>query len=125
MSAWNDSVPIYRQLRDRLEAMIIGRSISEGAPLPSVRRIAAEERLNPLTVSRAFQMLVADDLVEPRRGLGMFVTEGARERALTLARRRFLEQEWPPVLQRIEELGLSAARLLPGAPSTQAEQEDD
>lgn len=114
---WNDREPIYRQLRDRLEAMIIAGAIREGDSLPSVRRIAAEERLNPLTVSRAFQMLAANGLVEPQRGRGMFVTAGGRRRALEHARRRFLDEEWPRVRRRIDQLGLDARHLVepPGA----------
>ena len=92
--------------------MIIAGTIGEGDSLPSVRRIATEERLNPLTVSRAFQMLAADGLVEPQRGRGMFVTAGGRQRALELARRRFLDKEWPRVRQRIDELGLDVRHLV-------------
>lgn len=94
---WDDSQPIYRRLRDRVVAMIIEGNLKEGDPLPSVRNVAAENRINPLTVLKAYQQLVDEQLVEKRRGLGMYVRENVRGLLLEAERRRFLEKEWPPV----------------------------
>ncbi len=119
---WNDSAPIYRQLRDRVVAMILEGALKEGDPLPSVRSVAAEFRLNPLTVLKGYQQLVDEQLVEKRRGRGMFVSEGARKALMKDERARFLEDEWPKVYATIQRLGLSAADLLrdgarpPGTP---------
>jgi GntR family transcriptional regulator len=108
----NDREPIYRQLRDRVVAMIVEGALAEGDPLPSVRNVAAEYRVNPLTVLKGYQQLVQEGLVEPRRGMGMYVKEGARQ-ALTLGEReRFLEQEWPRVRATIQRLGLTLEDLL-------------
>ena len=90
---WNDSVPIYRQLRERVVAMILDGALNEGDPLPSVRQVAADFQINPLTVSKAYQELVDDQLVEKRRGLGMFVIDGAREALLKSERERFLRRQ--------------------------------
>ncbi len=109
---WDDSLPIYRQLRDRVVAMILEGALKEGDPLPSVRNVAAEFRLNPLTVLKGYQQLVDEQLVEKRRGRGMFVSEGARKSLLKDERVRFLEDEWPKVYATIQRLGLSAADLL-------------
>ena len=109
---WNDRQPIYRQLRDRVVAMILDGVLKEGDPLPSVRVVAAEYRINPLTVLKSFQFLVDEQLVEKRRGLGMFINTGARELLLQGERRRFLEQEWPAVHATIERLGFTAEELL-------------
>lgn len=109
---WDDSLPIYRQLRDRVVAMILEGVLKEGDPLPSVRSVAAEYRLNPLTVLKGYQQLVDEQLVEKRRGRGMFVTEGARQALMKDERQRFLEDEWPRVYGTIQRLGLSAAELL-------------
>jgi GntR family transcriptional regulator len=109
---WNDSQPIYRQLRDRVVAMILEGGLKEGDPLPSVRTVASEYRVNPLTVLKGYQQLVDEQLVEARRGLGMFVTAGARKALLQVERRRFLNEEWPKVRATIERLGLSAEELL-------------
>ena len=109
---WNDNAPIYRQLRDRVVAMILDGVLKQGDALPSVRQVAADFQLNPITVSKAYQELVDDQLVEKRRGLGMFVTDGAREALLKSERERFLREEWPLVLERIQRLGLSTADLL-------------
>src|SRR5213082_1714228 len=92
---WNDSQPIYRQLRDRVVAMILDGVLNEGDPLPSVRNVAAESRVNPLTVLKAYQELVDEELVESRRGLGMFVKAGARDRLLKSERQKFLAEQWP------------------------------
>jgi GntR family transcriptional regulator len=111
-SHWNDNQPIYRQLRDKVVAMILEGSLGDGDALPSVRNVAAEFSLNPLTVLKGYQQLVDEGLVEKRRGRGMFVTSGARGRLLTDERQRFLADEWPRVLERIERLGLDATDLL-------------
>ena len=109
---WDDSLPIYRQLRDRVVAMILEGVLKEGDPLPSVRNVAAEFRLNPLTVLKGYQQLVDEQLVEKRRGLGMFVSVGARKALLKDERQRFLEEEWPKIYATIQRLGLSAGDLL-------------
>jgi GntR family transcriptional regulator len=112
---WNESQPIYRQLRDRVIAMILDGVLKEGDPLPSVRTVAAEYRVNPLTVLKSYQQLVDEELVEKRRGLGMFVVKGARTLLLKGERQRFLEEEWPRIYANIQRLGLSAEELLNGA----------
>ena len=109
---WNDAQPIYRQLRDRVVAMIIERELGEGDPLPSVRTVAADFRINPLTVLKAYQQLVDEELVETRRGLGMFVLPGARKRLLADERQKFLAEEWPRIHATIERLGLTPEELL-------------
>jgi len=117
---WDNSLPIYRQLRDRVVAMILEGALKEGDPLPSVRNVAAEFRLNPLTVLKGYQQLVDENLVEKRRGLGMFVSIGARSALMKDERQRFLEEEWPKVCATIQRLGLSVAELLrnrTGAPA--------
>jgi len=114
---WNDSQPIYRQLRDRVVAMILDGVLKEGDPLPSVRNVAAEYRVNPLTVLKGYQELVDEQLVESRRGLGMFVNVGARNRLLQGERQKFLGEEWPRVHATIQRLGLTAEELLNGGAS--------
>src|SRR5436190_23481052 len=109
---WNDSQPIYRQLRDRVVAMILEGALKEGDPLPSVRNVAAEYRVNPLTVLKGYQQLVDDGLVEARRGLGMFVMDGAGKRLLQAERQRFLKEEWPKIRATIQRLGLTPEDLL-------------
>lgn len=109
---WNDDQPIYRQLRDRVVARILDGSLAEGDPLPSVRNVAAEYQLNPLTVLKGYQELVDEGLVEKRRGLGMFVKEGATGSLMSDERSKFLKDEWPKVAATIERLGLSADDLL-------------
>lgn len=117
MSAhWNDSQPIYWQLKDRTVAMILDGTLDEGEPLPSVRTVAAEFQLNPITVSKSYQALVEEGLVEKRRGLGMFVCEGARRKLIASERAKFLSQEWPAMLSRIEQLGLSLEELIDETP---------
>jgi GntR family transcriptional regulator len=111
---WNDSQPIYRQLRDRVVAMILDGVLKEGDPLPSVRNVAAEYRVNPLTVLKSYQELVDDQLVEKRRGLGMFVNAGARDLLLKGERQKFLSDEWPRIYATIQRLGLDAEELLEG-----------
>jgi GntR family transcriptional regulator len=117
---WDDSLPIYRQLRDRVVAMILEGVLKEGDPLPSVRNVAAEYRLNPLTVLKGYQQLVDEQLVEKRRGLGMFVSDGARKALMKDERQRFLEDEWPRVHATIQRLGLSPAELLAAAAANPA-----
>jgi len=112
---WNDSQPIYRQLRDRVVAMILDGVLKEGDPLPSVRNVAAEYRVNPLTVLKGYQELVDEELVEKRRGLGMFVKTGARALLLRGERKKFLAEEWPRVFATMQRLGLKPEELLDGA----------
>lgn len=109
---WNEDAPIYRQLRDRVVAMILEGVLTDGDALPSVRNVAAEYRLNPLTVLKGYQELVDEGLVEKKRGRGMFVTDGARVQLLKDERQRFKEREWPLVAATIERLGLSVEDLL-------------
>jgi len=111
-SHWNENQPIYRQLRDKVVAMILEGTLGEGDALPSVRSVAAEHTLNPLTVLKGYQQLVDEGLVEKRRGRGMFVTTGARSALLRGERERFLEHEWPRVLSTIDRLGLDVQALL-------------
>ena len=109
---WNDGQPIYRQLRDRVVALILDGLLKEGDPLPSVRQVAADYRVNPLTVLKGYQELVTEELVEKRRGIGMFVKSGARERLLADERQKFLEEEWPRISATIQRLGLTPEELL-------------
>ncbi|MCB1587448.1 MAG: GntR family transcriptional regulator [Xanthomonadales bacterium] len=112
---WNDALPIYRQLKERVIAMILDGELNEGEAIPSVRQVAVEYRVNPLTVSKAYQELADESLVEKRRGLGMYVMEGAREALLEREREHFLKEEWPRIIERIHRLGLNLQRLLDGA----------
>ena len=109
---WNDGAPIYRQLKERVIAMMLEGELKPGDALPSVRQVAAEYQLNPITVSRAYQELADEALVEKRRGLGMYVTEEASKKLLASERDRFLNEEWPLVLERIQRLGLDMQALL-------------
>lgn len=109
---WNDNVPIYRQLRERVVAMILDGALHEGDPLPSVRQVASDYQINPLTVSKAYQELVDEQLVEKRRGLGMFVTEGAQAALLKSEREHFLREEWPRIRARIDRLDIDVGKLL-------------
>jgi GntR family transcriptional regulator len=109
---WHDNTPIYRQLRDRVVAMILDGVLKHGDALPSVRQVAADFQLNPITVSKAYQELVDENLVEKRRGLGMYVSEGARDALLRNERERFLREEWPLLRERMQRLGLSMDDLL-------------
>ena len=109
---WNDSQPIYRQLRDRVVAMILDGVLKEGDPLPSVRNVAAEYRVNPLTVLKGYQQLVDEQLVESKRGRGMFINAGARNLLLQGERQKFLAEEWPRVYANIQRLGLRVEELL-------------
>jgi GntR family transcriptional regulator len=121
---WDNSQPIYRQLRDRVVAMILEGELKEGDPLPSVRNVAVELRLNPLTVLKGYQQLVDERLVEKRRGRGMYVCVGAAAALRTDERRRFLENDWPKVRAIITRLGLGLDELLQ-APSAPAAHKDD
>jgi len=109
---WNDSQPIYRQLRDRVVAMILDGVLKEGDSLPSVRTVAAEYRVNPLTVLKGYQQLVDEGLVETKRGRGMFINAGARNLLMKGERQKFLAEEWPRIQETIQRLGLSAEELL-------------
>ncbi len=109
---WNDGQPIYRQLRDRVVALILDGVLKEGDPLPSVRNVAAEYRVNPLTVLKGYQQLVDEELVETRRGRGMFVRPGARDLLLRGEREKFLSDQWPRVYATIRRLGLKPEELL-------------
>jgi GntR family transcriptional regulator len=117
---WNDSQPIYRQLRDLVVAMILDRVLKEGDALPSVRTVAAEYRVNPLTVLKGYQQLVDEGLVEARRGRGMFINAGARDLLLQGERQRFLGDEWPRISETIRRLGLTPEELLRAAPGKPA-----
>jgi GntR family transcriptional regulator len=108
---WHHDQPIYRQLRDRGVHMILDGVLKEGDPLPSVRNVAAEYRVNPLTVLKAYQQMADEDLVETRRGLGMFVKAGARDLLLKGERQKFLTEEWPRVAAKIQRLGLTEREL--------------
>jgi GntR family transcriptional regulator len=109
---WNDSQPIYWQLKERTVAMILDGTLAEGDALPSVRTVASDFQLNPITVSKSYQALVDDGLVEKRRGLGMFVCQGARRQLTESERQKFLREEWPAMLTRIHQLGLDIDVLL-------------
>jgi DNA-binding transcriptional regulator YhcF (GntR family) len=127
---WNDSQPIYRQLRDRVVAMILDGVLNEGDPLPSVRNVAAEDRINPLTVLKAYQQLVDEQLVEKKRGLGMFIKAGARDLLLQGERQKFLAEQWPRIHATIQRLGLTPKDLLDAAktsplPSAAKEKEEE
>jgi GntR family transcriptional regulator len=122
---WNDSQPIYRQLRDRVVAMILDGVLKEGDPLPSVRTVAAEYRVNPLTVLKSYQELVDEQLVESRRGLGMFVNAGARTLLLKMERQKFLAEEWPRISVTIQRLGLTSEELMRAVKQSEKQKEKD
>jgi GntR family transcriptional regulator len=113
---WNDSQPIYWQLKERTIAMILDGTLAEGDALPSVRTVASDFQLNPITVSKSYQTLVDDGLVEKRRGLGMFVCEGAKKQLTDSERQKFLTEEWPAMVSRIGQLGLDVNELLRSGP---------
>ena len=121
MNEWNDGQPIYRQLRDRAVALILDGVLGEADPLPSVRNVAAEYRVNPLMVLKAYQQLVEEELVESRRGRGMFVRPGARDRLLASERQKFLAEEWPRIEETIQRLGLIPEELLDATRSRRSE----
>ena len=109
---WNDSQPIYRQLRDRVVDLILDGVLKESDPLPSVRNVAAEYRVNPITVLKGYQQLVDEHLVETKRGRGMFIKPGAHDLLLEAERQKFLAEQWPRVQDTIRRLGLTADELL-------------
>ena len=109
---WNDNAPIYRQLKERVIGMMLDGLLKPGDALPSVRQVAADYQLNPITVSKAYQELVDETLVEKRRGLGMYVTDGARDKLLATERERFVREEWPAMVERIRRLGIDIEQLL-------------
>ena len=115
MDEWNDTQPIYRQLRDRMVGMILDGVLNEGDPLPSVRNVASEYRINPLTVLKSYQQLVDEGLVESRRGRGMFINAGARELLMKAERQKFLAEQWPQIHTTIKRLGLTPQELLDAA----------
>ena len=112
---WSDTTPIYLQLKERVVTMMLDGALKPGDALPSVRQVAADFQLNPITVSRAYQELVDEMLVEKRRGLGMYVSEGAPEKLLASERERFLREEWPAMVARIQRLGLRLEDLISAA----------
>ncbi|MEM7054381.1 MAG: GntR family transcriptional regulator [Pseudomonadota bacterium] len=120
---WDDNQPIYWQLRERTVAAILDGTLPEGEALPSVRQVAVDFQINPLTVSKAYQSLVDDSLVEKRRGVGMFVIDGARRQLLDSERDRFLNDEWPKIAARVDQLGLSVEQLLAHTDEQSAESE--
>ena len=125
---WNDSQPIYRQLRDRVVALILDGVLKEGDPLPSVRNVAAEYRVNPITVLKGYQQLVDEQIVETKRGRGMFVNAGARDLLLQAERQKFLREQWPAIHATIQRLGLTPEELLDAAgnnsPASNAAEEE-
>lgn len=124
MGEWNDNQPIYRQLRDRVVALMLDGVLKEGDPLPSVRNVAAEYRLNPITVMKAYQELADEQLVEKKRGLGMFIRIGARDLLLRGERQKFLTEEWPRIYAVIQRLGLHPEELLQDGSPTDAREEE-
>ena len=121
---WNDSQPIYRQIHGRVVAMILDGLLNEGDPLPSVRTVAAEYRVNPLTVLKGYEQLADEQLVEKRRGLGLFITSGARDRLLQGERQRFLAEQWPAIHATIQRLGLTPKDLLDAVPGVPPKPEE-
>ncbi|TQV87479.1 GntR family transcriptional regulator [Aliikangiella coralliicola] len=108
---WNDQTPIFRQLKEKVVELIMDGEVSEGEAVPSVRQVAADYQINPLTVSKAYQELVDDQILEKKRGLGMFVTQGAKDKLFEDEKKQFLEVEWPKIMIRIQRLGLSVQEL--------------
>jgi GntR family transcriptional regulator len=120
---WSDGQPIYRQLRDRVVAMILDGALKEGDPLPSVRNVAAEYRVNPITVLKGYQELVDEQLVEMKRGRGMFINTGARNLLLQAERQKFLAEQWPRIHATIQRLGLTPEELLDAATTPNSAEE--
>ena len=120
-TTWDDNQPIYWQLREKTVAAILDGTLAEGEPLPSVRQVAVDFQINPLTVSKAYQSLVDDELVEKKRGVGMFVREGARQRLLASERERYLTEEWPRQEKKIRQLGLKIEDLMSARPDKEAQ----
>ena len=109
---WNDNQPIYIQLRQKVIGLILDEVLKDGDALPSVRTVSADYRVNPITVSKAYQTLVDDELITKKRGLGMFVEDGAKAKLLESEKQKFIHQEWPVIQRRIERLGLAIDELL-------------
>ncbi len=109
---WNDQQPIFKQLKEKVIELIIDEQVCEGEAVPSVRQVAADYQINPLTVSKAYQELVDESILEKRRGLGMFVTVSARAKLLESEKRQFLDIDWPKIIKRVERLGLSLEGLI-------------
>jgi len=122
---WNDNQPIYRQLRDRVAEMILDGLLNEGDPLPSVRNVAAEYRVNPITVLKSYQQLVDEQLVEKKRGRGMFINAGARDLLLKGERQRFLQEQWPQIHATIQRLGLTPEELLAAATTSKPDNSEE
>jgi GntR family transcriptional regulator len=108
---WNDQTPIFRQLKEKVVELIMDGEVTEGEAVPSVRQVAADYQINPLTVSKAYQELVDGQILVKKRGLGMFVTEGAKDKLYQDEKKQFLQVEWPKIMVRIERLGLSIQEL--------------
>ncbi|TQV71626.1 GntR family transcriptional regulator [Aliikangiella marina] len=118
---WNDQTPIFRQLKEKVVELIMDGEVKEGEAVPSVRQVAADYQINPLTVSKAYQELVDENVLEKKRGLGMFVTDGAKEHLFDEEKRQFLQEEWPRIMVRIERLGLNLEELANRAPANDGE----
>lgn len=108
---WNDKQPIYQQLKEKIATAIMEGAIKEGDAIPSIRTVCTDYQINPMTASKAYQVLVDDNIIEKQRGRGMFVKDGARNRLLASEKKRFLEEEWPLILQKIKRLGLDIEEL--------------
>ena len=109
---WNDKEPIYLQLKDQIKDMILAGDIAEGEALPSVRQVAIDYKVNPITVSKSYQILVDEQLVEKRRGLGMFVKPGAAEKLQVNENEQFINEDWPKILTKIQHLNLDTTQLI-------------
>ena len=109
---WQDARPIYLQIRDLIVGGIIDGTYNAGDSLPSVRALAADREVNPLTVSKAYQELQSQGLIAARRGLGLFVEPGAKEKLLKSERAAFIAEDWPRIRRHIDRLGLTVADLL-------------
>ena len=120
--SWNDDQPIYRQLRERIVGLMLTGVFKEGDPLPSVRQVASDYQINHLTVSKAYQELVDMQLVEARRGMGMYVMPGAQEKLHGIEKEKFLSSELPALLARIKNLGISTEELCAAIIKTSEEQ---
>ncbi len=109
---WNDKEPIYLQLKDKIKEMILSGDLIEGDALPSVRQVAIEYKVNPITVSKSYQILVDEELVEKRRGLGMFVQKGAASKLQSNENEQFIKEDWPKILIKIKHLKLDTSQLI-------------
>ena len=112
MIHWDDNQPIYQQLKEKITISILDGDFAEGEAIPSIRQVSSDYRINPITVSKAYQMLADEKIIEKKRGLGMYVITGARKRLLALEQKRFMQAEWPKILQRIKQLGLNIEELV-------------